>query len=90
MCEPGGTLLTAHVWLSFFLARGGQDQERTIMESQGVPEEQPAMQQEAEPGMQQESKPAMQQEAEPGMQQESKPAMQQESKPGMQQESESG
>ena len=41
------------------------------MESQDVPESEPAMQQESEPAMQQESEPAMQQESEPAMQQES-------------------
>src|ERR1700733_11567472 len=83
---PEGTLLSAHIRKSFFLAPGGQEQERTIMESQDVPESEPRMQQESKPAMQQEAEPAMQQEAEPAMQQEAEPGMQQEAEPGMQQE----
>jgi hypothetical protein len=71
MAQAEGTLLSAYIRKSFFLAPGGQEQERTIMENQDVPGSEPRMQQEAEPAMQQESKPAMQQESKPAMQQES-------------------
>jgi hypothetical protein len=53
--------------MSFFLAHGGQEQERTTtMENLSSEEGQPDMTHETEPGMTHESEPGMTHESQPG------------------------